>query len=86
MTTSKISQPHQIAQKIKNLRVKAFQANDEAKVYAKLFLITLIPLVSINIALTIGPAFIGDNAKLLAIFAQVLGAINTAIVTFTWWF
>ena len=83
MATSKISQPHQVTQKIKNLRVKAFQANDESNKYAKLFLFTLIPMVGINIALTIGPAFIGKNAKLLAIFAQVLGAINTAIVTFT---
>ena len=82
-SNSNIADPSQIARKIERLRVKAFQATDTAKKNGKLFLITLVPLVIINIAITIGPAFIGNNASLLSTFAQVLGALNTAIVTFT---
>ena len=68
---SNIAEPGQVYRKIEMLRLKAFQATDEAKKNGKFFLITLVPLVIVNIAITIGPAFIGDNAKLLATFAQV---------------
>ena len=44
------------------------------------FIITLIPMVLLNIALTIGPPLIGPQEKLLKMFAQVIGAVNTILI------
>ena len=83
-STEEVSNEEQIRRKMNRLRLKAKEADGDAKKFVVFHYLTLIPLVFLNIALTIGPSFIPEEkVSFLQGFTVVIGALNTAIVTFT---
>ena len=83
-STEELSNEEQIRRKMNRLRLKAREADGDAKKFVVFHYLTLIPLVFLNIALTIGPSFIPEEkVSFLQGFTVVIGALNTAIVTFT---
>ena len=82
-STADLSNEEQVKRKINRLRLKAKESDKNANKYNPFHYLTLIPLTLLNIALTIGPSFMPpDDVKLLQAFTVVIGALNTAIVTF----